>query len=61
MDHMGIEYRILHTASPTGFKWIVVFGDGRIKMGDTFNRVSAIRRAVTAIEKALQNKVQPDA
>jgi hypothetical protein len=53
MEHKGIPYRILQTANPTGWKWIVEFDAGRTKSGDTYSRIRAIKLAETAIDKML--------
>jgi hypothetical protein len=53
MEHKGIPYRILQTANPTGWKWIVDTSAGRTKTGETFSRARAIQLAQTAIDKII--------
>lgn len=54
MNYKGIQYRILQTASPMGFKWTVQFGDGSTKMGHTLTRDGAIFAAKYTIDKAAE-------
>jgi hypothetical protein len=56
MEHRGFQYRILQTASPTGFKWLVELPNGRTKSGTAVNRCSAVTRAVVTIEKVLKTR-----
>jgi hypothetical protein len=53
MEHQGIEYRVVQTACPTGWKWTVQLPNSRISTGKTSSRPEAISRAQLAIEKAL--------
>jgi hypothetical protein len=53
MEHRGIQYQVVQTASPTGWKWTVQLDGGRIKTGVSFSRQYAIFDATNAIEKAL--------
>ena len=53
MEHRGIEYSVVQTASPTGWKWTVYLDDGRIKTGTSFSKGNAIFSAVRAIEKVV--------
>jgi hypothetical protein len=53
MEHKGIEYQIVQTAHPTGWRWIVYLHDGQTKMGVSSSRQYAIYDATNAIEKAL--------
>jgi hypothetical protein len=53
MEHKGIQYQIVQTASPTGWKWTVQIDDNRTKTGTSFSKGNAIFKAVTAIDKAL--------
>jgi hypothetical protein len=54
MEHRGFQYRILQTASPTGFKWLVELPNGKTKSGTAISRCSAMTRAVVTIEKVLK-------
>jgi hypothetical protein len=54
MDYKGIEYEVLRTANPTGWKWIVHLDAGRRKSGISFSRPMAITSAKHAINKTLK-------
>jgi hypothetical protein len=54
MDYKGIEYEVLQTANPTGWKWIVHLDAGRRKSGISFSKPMAITSAKHAIKKALK-------
>jgi len=51
MEYRGIEYEVLQTANPTGWRWIVHVDDGRPKSGISGSRPMAIASAKHAIEK----------
>ena len=53
MEHKGIQYQVVQTANPTGWKWTVQLDQGRTKTGVSFSKNSAIFDAVHAINKAL--------
>src|SRR5205814_5362507 len=53
MEHQGIEYKVVQTACPTGWKWTVQLPNSRISTGKTSSRPEAISRAQLAIEQAL--------
>jgi len=48
-----IEYQVVQTASPTGWKWTVHLDDGQTKTGMSSTEQYAIFDATNAIEKAL--------
>jgi hypothetical protein len=52
MDYNGVQYEILQTANPTGWKWVVHLADGRTKTGITSSKGNAVFRAVRAIDDA---------
>jgi hypothetical protein len=58
MEHKGIEYQVVQTANPTGWKWTVQLPDGRIKTGVSFSRGHATFYAINAIERALSEKAK---
>jgi hypothetical protein len=58
MEHKGIQYQIVQTASPTGWKWSVQIDDNRTKTGTSFSKGNAIFQAVTAINKVLSAQPQ---
>jgi len=53
MEYKGIQYQVVQTANPTGWKWTVQLDGGHIKTGVSFLREYAIYDATNAIEKAL--------
>jgi hypothetical protein len=53
MEHRGIEYRIVQTASPTGWRWTVHLDEYRLRTGTSFSKGNAIFKAVNVIDKAL--------
>jgi hypothetical protein len=55
MDHKGIEYQIVQTANPTGFKWVVHLDATKTRTGITSSRKAAIFEAQWAIDKALND------
>jgi hypothetical protein len=54
MEHRGIQYQVVQTANPTGWKWTIELGEGRTKTGSSFSKGNAIFRAVRAIDKAIK-------
>jgi hypothetical protein len=54
MEHKGIPYRIVQTARPTGFTWIVELDANRTKTGFSHSKGNAIFSAARAIEQALE-------
>ncbi len=55
MEHKGIEYQILQTASPKGFKWIVRLDATMTRTGVAPSRSGAIFEAEWAIDKSLKD------
>jgi hypothetical protein len=53
MEYRGIQYQVVLTANPTGWKWAVQLDGGRIKTGVSCSRQYAIYEVTNAIEKAL--------
>jgi len=58
MEHKGIQYQVVQTANPTGWKWTVQLNQGRTKTGVSFPKNSAIFDAVNVINKALSGLKQ---
>jgi hypothetical protein len=59
MEHKGIPYRIVQTANPTGFTWIVELEANRTKTGFSRSRGNAIFSAARAIEQCLEARGYP--
>jgi hypothetical protein len=53
VEYRGIQYEVVQTANPTGWKWTVQLDGGRTKTGLSISREYAIFDATNAIEKAL--------
>jgi hypothetical protein len=53
VEHKGIQYQVVQTANPTGFKWTVHLDDSRTKTGVSNSRGNAIFNAVRAIDRAV--------
>jgi hypothetical protein len=53
MEHKGIEYRVVQTANPTGFRWTTEL-DNKTQTGVSSSKGNAIFNAVRAIDKALK-------
>jgi hypothetical protein len=54
VNHKGIEYSILQTANPTGWKWIVFLDQTRTRSGIAHSRAYAVLEAEYAIDKAMK-------
>ena len=55
MDYKGIEYSIVQTANPTGWKWIVLLDATRTRTGIAHSRAHAVLDAERAIDKAMKD------
>jgi hypothetical protein len=58
MEYRGIQYTVVQTANPTGWKWTVSIDAKRTKTGTGFNRLGAIRRAEKVIEGYVKEEVR---
>jgi hypothetical protein len=56
MEHKGVQYQVVQTANPTGWKWTVQLAEGRTKTGVSFSRGHAIFYAINAIDRALSDQ-----
>jgi hypothetical protein len=59
MEYRGIEYQVVQTANPTGWKWTVSMEGRQPRTGQGHSRAAAIGLAQLAIDKLL--KASPDA
>ena len=51
MEYRGIQYQIVQTASPTGWRWTVELAPPlRSRTGQTIDRAEAVRKALAAID-----------
>ncbi|MBR1215591.1 hypothetical protein [Bradyrhizobium sp. JYMT SZCCT0180] len=56
MEHKGIEYGIVHTTSPDGWRWIVYLPGRQPKTGTSSSREIALGLAQAAIDRAVKVK-----
>ena len=54
MEYRGFEYKVVQTANPTGWMWVIRLDEIRNKFGTAPTRASAIRFAELAITKHLK-------
>jgi hypothetical protein len=54
MDYKGIEYHVVQTADPTGWRWTVQMEGRESRTGSGHNRTAAIALAQIAIDKLLK-------
>ena len=50
MNYKGIEYQVVQTGNPTGWKWTVSM-DGRQPTGEAYTRAAAIALAQLTIDR----------
>ena len=50
MQHKGVQYQVVETANPSGWKWTVELDEGRTKTGVSCSRAHAALYAINAIE-----------
>jgi hypothetical protein len=53
VEHKGVEYRVMQTANPTGWTWIVFLDETRIRTGISISRAHAVSDAERVIDKTL--------
>jgi hypothetical protein len=56
MEYKGIQYQIVQTANPTGFKWTVHIAGRPPKTGTARSRELAARLAEIVIDEAIRVK-----
>ncbi|HYI96777.1 MAG TPA: hypothetical protein VEX68_24765 [Bryobacteraceae bacterium] len=54
MKYRGVEYQVVQTANPTGWKWTVLITGRRPRIGEGYNRSAAIAFAQRAIDELLR-------
>jgi hypothetical protein len=55
MEYKGIEYRIVQTSNPSGWKWIVFLDETRTPTGISNTRANAVLDAEHAIDRATES------
>jgi hypothetical protein len=53
MEHKGVEYQIVQTANPAGWKWTVHLDETRLRTGISPTREGAVFQALRTIDKAI--------
>ncbi|HEY0568027.1 MAG TPA: hypothetical protein VGD13_07850 [Xanthobacteraceae bacterium] len=56
MQHKDIQFSVVQTANPTGFKWTVQLDAERTRSGVSYSMKSAILDAQKKIERALKEQ-----
>src|SRR5438874_420826 len=59
MNHKGIQYQVVQTANPTGFKWTVNLDDNRIKTGVSCSHFQGGPRHRKSLERISESQVRP--
>jgi hypothetical protein len=54
MEYKGIQYQVVQTSNPTGWRWTVRFAESRTKTGSCYNRTVAIALAQRAIDREVK-------
>jgi len=54
MDYKGIEYQVVQTANPTGWRWTVQMEGREPRTGSGHNRTAAVALAQIAIDKLIK-------
>jgi hypothetical protein len=60
MEHKGVQYQVVQTANPTGFKWTVQLDEKRTRTGVARAKGTAIFHAVRFIDRALRERPRPN-
>jgi hypothetical protein len=56
MKHKGIQYQVVQTANPTGFRWAVQLDENKTKTGLSTSKGNAIFNAVSFIDRAIREQ-----
>jgi hypothetical protein len=56
MEHKGIQYQVVQTANPTGFRWTVRLDENNTRTGVARAKGTAILQAVRFIDRALRKR-----
>jgi hypothetical protein len=59
MEYKMIQFEVIQTANPYGWKWIVFLDATRTRTGIALTRADAVLDAEFAIDKALESHRQP--
>ena len=56
MEYKGIQYRVVQTANPTGFRWTVQLDATRTRSGVSYSMKAAVLDAQRKIDRALKEQ-----
>jgi hypothetical protein len=56
MEHKGVEYVIVQTANPTGWKWTIHLDQTRTRTGLSPTREGAVFQALRTIDKNIASR-----
>jgi hypothetical protein len=56
MEHKGIQYQVVQTANPTGFRWAVQLDENKTKTGVSTSKGNAIFNAVSFIGRVIREQ-----
>jgi hypothetical protein len=57
MEHKGVQFEVIQTTHPCGWKWTAFLDAMRIRTGIALTRADAVLDAELAIEKALERQI----
>ncbi len=60
MEYKGIQYQVVQTANPTGFRWTVQLDEKKTRTGVARAKGTAIFQAVSFIDRALRERPRPN-
>lgn len=60
MNYKGIEYQVVQTANPTGWKWTVSMDGRQPRTGEGYTRTAAIALAQLTIDKLAKTIPAPN-
>jgi hypothetical protein len=60
MEHKGIQYQVVQTANPTGFRWTVQLDENKTRTGVARAKGTAIFHAVSFIDRAVRERPRPN-
>jgi hypothetical protein len=56
VEYKGIQYRVVQTANPTGFRWTVQLDATRTRSGVSYSMKAAVLDAQRKIDRALKEQ-----
>jgi hypothetical protein len=54
MQYKGLEYRIVQTANPSGWKWTIFLDATRTRTGTSHTKANAVLEVEIAIDRAIK-------